>query len=54
MANVMPQQVTHTKRSSRRDLFIESMTNFHRKMNHIIVNISVKERTKATFHLYER
>ena len=47
MVNV-PQQVPHTKRSPRGDLFIELMTDFHRKMNHI-VNIPVKERTKATF-----
>ena len=33
--------------------FIELMTDFHRKMNQI-VNIPVKERTKATFHLHER
>ena len=47
MVNV-PQQVTHTKTSSSEDLFIQLMTNFHRKMNHN-VNIPVKERTKATF-----
>ena len=53
MINV-PQRVPHTKkRSPRGDLFIELMTDFHRKMNHII-NIPVKERTKATFHLHER
>ena len=52
MVNV-PQQVPHTKRSPREDLFIELMTDFHRKMNHII-NIPVKERTKATSHLHER
>ena len=48
MANVMHQRVTHTKTSSSEDLFILLMTNFHKKMNHI-VNIPVKERTKATF-----
>ena len=47
MVNV-PQQVPHKRRSPRGDLFIELMTDFHRKMNYI-VNIPVKERTKATF-----
>ena len=44
MANPPPQQAIHTKTY----LFIELMTNFHRKLNHII-NIPVKERAKATF-----
>ena len=38
----------YEKVSPEETIFIELMTNFHKKMNHI-VNIPVKERTKATF-----
>ena len=48
MVNVTPQQVPYTKGLLDETFFIELMTDFHRKMNHI-VNIPVKERTKATF-----
>ena len=38
----------YKKRLLGETFFIQLMTDFHQKMNHV-VNITVKERTKATF-----